>query len=108
MELLNYLSYILYKILSNITAQILDNIVATIHGKTISVGFVLLYNILRAIIVVGTKVTPAVFITKKVIILLEAVSFLSFNSCKDFIAFKPNGVAADPRPKIFIIIFDAM
>jgi len=54
--------------------------VAKIHIVTTSVGFLLPYIILSDIIVVGTKVTPLVFNTKKVIILREAVSFLSFNS----------------------------
>ena len=49
-------------------------------------------------------VTEAVFITKKVIMLLEAVSLYLLICCISLIAFRPKGVAALPRPNIFIII----
>ena len=75
-----------------------------IYG-TIDIGFRLLFIILKLIIVVGIIVTAAVFRMIKVIMLLDAVSFSLFNSCSDFIAFNPNGVAALPTPNIFIIIF---
>lgn len=76
------------------------------QGTTILVGSVLSCIILSEIIVVGTRVTPHVLITKNVIILLLAVSFSLFNVCIDSIAFKPNGVAAFPRPNKFAIIFE--
>ena len=59
----------------------------------------------RDIMVVGIRVTPQVLITKKVIMLLEAVSLFLFKVCKDSMAFRPNGVAALPRPKTLAIIF---
>ena len=58
------------------------------------------------ITLVGINVRPLVLRDKNVIILLVAVSFLGFLSCKDFIALRPNGVAALPRPKIFATIFE--
>ena len=51
-------------------------------------------------------VKPVVFNTKKVIILSDAVSELLFNSFNDFNAFIPAGVAALPKPNIFIIILE--
>ena len=53
--------------------------------------------------VVGISVNPDVFITRNVIIDLDASSLL-FNSCNDFIAFNPIGVAALPTPNIFTIM----
>ena len=50
--------------------------------------------------------TEDMFITKKVIILREAVSLFLFNFCISFIAFKPKGVAALPTPSIFKIMFE--
>ena len=50
-------------------------------------------------------VTEDVFITRNVIIDLEAVVVL-FSLCNSFIAFNPKGVAALPSPNIFITIFD--
>ena len=58
------------------------------QSGTILVGLTELCNTLKLIMVVGIIVTEEVFITKNVIILLEAVSFFLFNSCIDFIAFK--------------------
>ena len=78
--------------------------VLNIQAKTITVGLSLLYIILSDIIVVGIIVRPLVFITKKVIIDLVAVFFLSFSFCIDSIAFIPNGVAALPSPNILDII----
>ena len=72
----------------------------------ISLAFIELFNNLRLITVVGTMVTEEVFIIRKVIILLEAISLFLFNLCNSLIAFIPNGVAAFPSPRIFIIIFD--
>ena len=83
-----------------------DIIVAKMVAGTISVGFVLPYIILREITVVGIIVKPLVFKIKNVIILLLAVLLFPFNSCKDFIAFKPNGVAALPSPNILITTLD--
>ena len=74
------------------------------QSGTILVGLTELCNTLKLIMVVGIIVTEEVFITKNVIILLEAVSFFLFYSCIDFIAFKPNGVAALPTPSIFKMI----
>jgi hypothetical protein len=78
------------------------------QGNTISVGFTLPYKSLKDIIVVGIIVTPLVFSTKKVIMLRDAVSFLGFISCNDFIAFNPNGVAALPNPAILAIMLEAI
>ena len=71
-----------------IKPPVVEQRVAKIHATTIPVGLTLPYIIRREIIVVGIMVTPLVFNTKKVIILLLAVSFLGFNSCNDFIAFR--------------------
>ena len=49
--------------------------------------------------------TEDVFITRNVIIDLEAVVVL-FSLCNSFIAFNPKGVAALPSPNIFITIFE--
>ena len=54
--------------------------------------------------VVGMIVTDAVFKTKNVIILLVAVSFSLFSFCISLIVFSPNGVAAFPKPSIFIMM----
>ena len=67
-------------------------------------GLILLCKIRREIIVVGIMVTEAVFITRKVIILREAVSLMGLIVWSSFMAFRPNGVAAFPSPKIFITI----
>ncbi len=83
-------------------------IVAINAVDIISLGFALPNILLRLIIPVGINVTPEVFNTKNVIIAGVAVSFLSFNSCKLSIAFNPKGVAADPNPTIFTIIFEAI
>lgn len=72
---------------------------------TISVGEADSYCIRIASTVVGMIVSPAVFIAKKVIIDLEAVSEPD-NSFICSIAFIPSGVAALPRPKIFAVKFD--
>ena len=53
--------------------------VLNIHANTILVGLLLPYIILSEIIVVGIIVSPLVFITKKVIIERDAVSFFLFN-----------------------------
>ena len=50
-------------------------------------------------------VTEDVFITRNVIIDLEAVVVL-FSLCNSFIAFNPKGVAALLSPYIFITIFE--
>ena len=50
--------------------------------------------------VIGISVSPEVLSTKNMISAFEAVSFLGFNSCNSFIAFKPSGVAALSRPSI--------
>lgn len=76
------------------------------QGTTMLVGSVLSCIILNEIMVVGTKVTPHVLITKNVIMLLLAVSFSLFRVCNDSIAFKPKGVAAFPSPNKLAIIFD--
>ena len=81
-------------------------LVTIMHGNKINVGLLLPYIIRKLITVVGIVVKPQVLITKKVIILLVASSFLGFNSCKDFIALRPNGVAAFPSPKILATIFE--
>ena len=77
-------------------------------GAIIAVGLLEPYASLRAIIVVGIIVTPAVFKTKKVIIAFEAVSFLEFIFWSSLIALKPKGVAALPRPSIFAAILEAI
>ena len=51
--------------------------------------------------VVGTIVTPLVFNTKKVIMASLAVFLSLFNFWRLSIAFRPNGVAALPKPAIF-------
>ena len=79
--------HLLANILSIISPDIVANVVAIIQGNTMLVGEELLYIILSDIIVVGIIVTPLVFITRKVIILLVAVSFFLFKLCNDFIAF---------------------
>ena len=70
------------------------------------VGSVLSCIILREMMVVGIRVTPQVFITRKVIMLLVASSLFLFNFCREFMAFNPNGVAAFPSPNILAIIFE--
>ena len=50
--------------------------------------------------VIGIRVSPEVLSTKNMISAFEAVSFLGFNSCNSFIAFRPSGVAALSRPSI--------
>ena len=82
-----------------------DSVDVIIMYGTISIGFILLFRILRLIIVVGIMVMAAVFVIRKVIILRDAVSLFWFKFCSSFIAFSPNGVAAFPTPSIFIIIF---
>ena len=79
-----------------------------ILARTISLGLDEPFNILKDITVVGIIVTDEVFIMRKVIILLVAVSLVLFNSCILFMAFNPNGVAALPSPNIFIIILEAI
>ena len=53
--------------------------VIMIYGIIVS-GLILPYSILSDIMVVGIIVTDAVFITNRVIILLEAVSLFLFNT----------------------------
>lgn len=74
----------------------------------ILVGLGLPADDLMAITVVGISVKPDVVITRNVIILLEASFLLWFSSLSDFIAFNPNGVAAFPKPKRFIMILVAI
>lgn len=69
------------------------------QGNIILLGLEELYRFLIERIVVGIRVSPDVFNTKKVIIDFDARSFL-VNFFKDFIAFKPIGVAAFPTPNI--------
>ena len=88
----------------NNRAKIQDIMVVKIQAGIISVGFLALFKLLILITVVGIKVIDAVLITRKVIISFVAVSFLGLYSCILFMAFKPNGVAALPRPRIFIIM----
>lgn len=76
------------------------------QGATTLVGSVLSCIILNDIMVVGTKVTPHVLMTKKVIILRLAVSFSLFKVCNDSMAFSPKGVAALPNPNRLAIMFD--
>ena len=51
-------------------------------------------------------VNPLVFRIKNVIIDLLAFDLSGFISCKDFIAFNPNGVAAEPSLNIFAITLE--
>ena len=51
-----------------------------------------------AISVVDSRVTPAVFKTRKVIMEREAVSLSGLCRCMPFIACRPTGVAAEPSP----------
>lgn len=74
------------------------------HGKIMEDGLLLPSDVLRAMIVVGIRVNPDVFMTRKVVMLLEGVDGVVFKSCKLFIASNPIGVAALESPSIFIII----
>ena len=87
-------------------AIIVDIVVVSIIVSNIEVGLLLLLMLLNEIIVVGSKVSPLIFNKINVIILLDATSLSSFKSCKDFIAFNPNGVDALPRPNKFEVIFE--
>ena len=62
-------------------------------------------ELLTEITVVGIICKEAVFKTINIIILSLSVSLFSFSFCNSFIAFKPSGVAAFPRPNILAIIF---
>ena len=85
---------------------IVPNNDAIMHIGVIAFGLILPYINLYDSIVVGIMVKPVVLSTKNVIILSDAVSELLFSSFNDFNAFIPAGVAALPKPNIFIIIFD--
>ena len=62
-------------------------------------------EITNKVVVAGNKVNDDVFNTKKVIIAKLAVSFCEFNFCNSSIVFKPQGVAAFPKPSKFAAIF---
>ena len=78
------------------TLQGLDTEVAKILVIIISVGLALPCIILKAITVVGIRVTPPVLRIKNVIMASVAVSFLGLSFWSSSIAFRPNGVAAEP------------
>ena len=59
----------------------------------------------NAIAVAGINVMPAVLIARNVHIAFVAVPFSLFNVSNSSIAFKPNGVAALPNPRILAEIF---
>ena len=80
-------------------------IVAIQVGNTIDVGFSEFKEFLIAITVVGINCIEAVFIIINIIIELVNLSFELFSFCIVFIAFRPKGVAAFPKPKILAIIF---
>ena len=90
--------------LSNNKEKMVDTIVETNVTNTVLVGSVLPYIIRSAIKVVGITVIALVFNAVNVNILLLASSLLLFSSCKLFMAFNPNGVAALPNPNIFAIM----
>lgn len=71
-------------------------IVAIHIGNRTDVGFVEFKEFLIAITVVGIICIDAVFNTMKIAISSLSLALSLFFSCKDFIAFKPIGVAAFP------------
>ena len=91
---------------SNVRPAIVLTLVAIIAGMITAVGLTLLCAKRKAITLIGINVTPLVFKTKKVIIPSVAFSFCGFYLSKYYIAFKPKGVATEPKPNIFAAIFD--
>ena len=83
-----------------------DKNVVTIVAVIISLAFVDPFNTRRLITVVGIIVTDDVLIIRKVIMLREATLLSLFNLFNSFMAFNPNGVAAFPKPNIFIMILE--
>ena len=81
-------------------ASVAEKVVIKI-GINTSLGLAALNCALYMITVMGIKVRPAAFKTRNIICALLAVSLLGFSSCNSFIAFKPIGVAASPKPNIF-------
>ena len=73
-----------------------------------SVGEALPYSFLNSATVVGTRCIAAVFMTTNFTISSVAVSGVLFNTCRRFIASKPKGVAAFPKPRKFAVIFIAI
>ena len=57
---------------------------------------------------VGRRATPLVLIAKKRTIAVVAVPLSGFSASSSFIAFKPKGVAALPRPRALAARFITM
>src|SRR5688572_19669899 len=74
--------------------------VAISMGINISVGYFEFNVALCAMMLTGIIVSPDALSTMNMICELEAVSFIGFSSCRLFMAFKLNGVAALSRPSI--------
>ena len=93
--------------------------VARMAGPTMAVGFALPYWLRYAMILTGINWSEEMLIIRKVHISLLAKpegrdsgedSRLRSSSSEDssFIAFRPNGVAAQPRPRILAMTLEAM
>ena len=82
--------------------------VAKIVVPTISAGLLEPATTLIPMIVAGIKVMQPVFRAKKVHIASVASLGFLLSFCNSCMAFKPNGVAAFPRPIIFALRFITM
>ena len=82
--------------------------VAMIAGKTMDEGLALPYWVLYAIMFTGINWSEEIFMTRKVHMALLAVFELLFSFDSSSMALRPAGVAAQPRPNIFAMIFVVM
>src|SRR5699024_1381687 len=89
-----------------ISALIVESVVAIIVVPTISVGASESYCIRIAMTVVGTRVNPDVFISKKIIMDRVADSDTLLNSVICCIAFNPIGVAAFPSLNMLAVMLE--
>src|ERR1035437_8099132 len=87
------------------TPTIVAQVAPNAEVPIIAAGFALPNAALTAIALAGIKVNPAVLIARNVHIAFVAVPFSGLSLSSSSIAFKPNGVAAFPKPKKLADIF---
>lgn len=100
---ISYLNFI--KIFVTIIPKRAETIDEIHIGTIILLGAVEPSEVLIAITFVGISWMAAIFIIINIIIELLKVSFLVLSFCNVYMACKPIGVLAFPKPKKFVTIF---
>lgn len=98
----------LRKYASRRTADTVEAVVAMSVDTTMFSGLADPKEVLRAIMVLGTKVTFEVFIARNVHIGREAALGVGLSFCNSFMALSPKGVAALPNPNKLAVRFIVM